>query len=106
MSSEIIIAIIALAGALFGGQGFWTWLINRKNAKSNESKLLMGIAYSIIIKTCDMHIRRGYIEVDEYNELDRYLYKPYRAKGGDGTAERMMKLVEKLPSTPPNEVEK
>ena len=106
MDKDIIIAIIAIAGALFGGQGFWTWLSNKSGLKSNESKLVMGLAYSDIIKTCEKHIDRGYIDVDEFNELDRYLYKPYRALGGNGTAERMMKLVEKLPSTPPKEVEK
>jgi len=98
MDKDIIIAIIAIAGALFGGQGFWSWVLAKNKAKSNESKLLMGIAYSKIIQQCDKYIKRGWVDADEYHELYHYLYKPYRDMGGNGTAERQMEIVKGLPT--------
>lgn len=98
MNTELIVAIIGIVAAIFGGQGFWTWLINRNNGKSNEAKLLMGIAYSKIIQQCDIYIKRGFITSDEYHELYHYLYKPYKDMGGNGTAERQMGIVKGLPA--------
>lgn len=98
MNTEIIVGIIGIVAAIFGGQGFWTWAINRDKGKSDEARLLMGIAYTKIIQQCERYIRRGWISADEYHELHHYLYLPYKDMGGDGTAERQMKLVEKLPA--------
>lgn len=98
MNTEITIAIIGIIGAIFGGQGFWTWLMNRRNGKSNEARLLMGIAYSKIIDQCNKYIKRGWIDADEYHELHHYLYKPYKDMGGNGTAERLMGIVKGLPA--------
>lgn len=99
MNAEVITAIIGIACAVFGGQGFWTWLINKRSGKTNEARLLMGIAYSKIIQQCNFYIHRGWIDADEYHELHNYLYKPYKEMGGNGTAERLMNIVEKLPPT-------
>lgn len=96
---DLTIAVVGIIGAIFGGQGFWTWLINKKAGKTNQDKLLMGIAYSKIIEQCNRYIKRGWIDSDEYNELYHYLFKPYSDMGGNGTAERLMKLVEQLPAT-------
>lgn len=98
MNQEIVIAIVGIIAAIFGGQGFWTWLISRRNGKSSEAKLLMGIAYSKIIQQCNYYIAKGWIAADEYHELHNYLYKPYKDMGGNGTAERLMKIVESLPA--------
>ena len=97
MNTQITIAIIGIIGAIFGGQGFWAWVMSKSKAKTLDSKLLMGIAYSKIIDQCKRYIKRGCIDTDEYHELYHYLYKPYKEMGGNGTAERLMKIVEKLP---------
>ena len=94
---EIITVIVTIAVAIFGSTGFWTWIIHTRSKKSNETKLIMGIAYRSIIEQAEKHIERGYIEPDEYNELNRYLYEPYRAMGGNGTAEKLMNEVKNLP---------
>ena len=98
MQTELIVAIIGIVAAVFGGQGFWTWMMHRNTGKSNESKLLMGIAYSKIIDQCNHYIKRGWIDADEYHELYHYLYQPYEDMGGDGTAERLMDIVKGLPA--------
>lgn len=91
--------IVTLAVAVFGSTGFWTWLMNRNKKKSAEARLLMGLAYSEIIRRSEHYIHRGYIETDEYNELNKYLYQPYLDMGGNGTAEKLMSEVRQLPTT-------
>ena len=92
-TATIIIAIIA---AVFGSSGFWSWLQTRNRQKSAEARLLMGIAYSKIIDRCTEYIERGYVETDEYHELEHYLFMPYREMGGNGTAEKLFNDVSKL----------
>lgn len=100
-------AIVAIVVAIFGSTGLWslisTWLQNRrkKKKKTNENKLLMGIAYSMIVQRAEIYIARGWVSTDEYHELYHYLYEPYEAEGGNGTAKRLMDQVKLLPNTPP-----
>lgn len=96
--TDIILAIIG-SGALSAViSGVFALINNHNKKKSNESKLLMGIAYSEIIAQAQKYISRGYITVDEYDELDRYFYQPYKNMGGNGTAEKLMKEVGNLPT--------
>ena len=90
--------IVTLVVAVFGSTGFWSFIQSRNKTKSAESRLLMGIAYSEIIRRSEYYIHQGYIAVDEYNELNRYLFEPYREMGGDGTAEKLMTEVRGLPT--------
>lgn len=92
-TAEIIIAIVV---AIFGSTGFWSWLQNRGRKKSAETRLLMGIAYSKIIDRCTEYINRGYVNTDEYHELEHYLFQPYKEMGGNGTAEKLFNDVSKL----------
>lgn len=89
--------IIALVASVFGSTGFWSWLSSRSKKRSDESRLLMGLAYSEIIRRSEEYIRRGWIGTDEFNELDRYLFQPYASMGGNGTAEKLMNAVKALP---------
>lgn len=91
---EIVITIVV---AVFGSTGFWSYVQNRVRKKSDESKLLMGIAYSKIIQQAEKYIARGHVSTDEYHELFKYLYEPYHNMGGNGTAERLMNQVSSLP---------
>lgn len=90
--------IITLAVAVFGSTGFWGWVQNRGSKKTAEAKLLLGIAYDKIIWQCQKYISQGYIPVDAFDELNRYLFEPYKAMGGDGTAEKLMNEVKQLPT--------
>ena len=95
MHIDIIVTLIV---AVFGSTGFWTWVQTRNKKKSAETRLLLGLAYSEIINRADACISRGWVEVDEYNELDRYLYRPYTEMGGNGTAQKLMNEVRNLPT--------
>ena len=97
--------IVALVAAIFGSTGFWSYVQNRSKKKSAEARLLMGIAYSEIIRRCEHYIKRGHIETDEYNELNKYLFTPYSEMGGNGTAQKLMNEVRSLPTKEVHHVE-
>lgn len=65
--------------------------------KTAEKQLLVGLAHDRIIAQCEMFIARGYITKDEYENSHDYLYVPYIAAGGNGTAKKLMSDVNKLP---------
>ena len=83
MSQEVVIAIV---GGMLGSTGLWQLIQYFLNKNSGE-----------------MDLRQGYIEVEELDELKKYLYEPYRKLGGNGAGEMIMSKVEKLPNQPPSE---
>ena len=91
---EIIITIICSVTA---SSGFWTFVSKRRDNNNTAVKMLLGLGHIKIIETCEKYIVRGYIRQDEYDSLYNYLYLPYKELGGNGTAERMINEVKKLP---------
>lgn len=93
--------IVSILGAVFASTGFWaflTYLIQSKQTKdSAESQMLKGLGHDRICYLGECYIQRGYITKDEYENLHDYLYLPYKKLGGNGTAEKIIKEVEKLP---------
>lgn len=93
--------IVSIVGAVFASTGFWaflTFLIQRKDKKdSAESQMLKGLGHDRIIYLGSCYIKQGYITKDDYENLHDYLYIPYKMLSGNGTAEKIMKEVEKLP---------
>ena len=94
MHLEVIVTLVV---AVFGSTGFWQLIMSRRNKKTDEAQLILGLAYSEIIRRAELYIKRGHISTDEYNELNKYLYEPYKRMGGDGTAEKLMEEVKRLP---------
>lgn len=94
-------SIITIILAVFASSGFWLFVqtiyTSRKKKRSAEDRLLMGIGFSKIADLGMRYIERGWVTKDEYNDLDRYLFMPYKEMGGNGTAERIMEQVKKLP---------
>jgi hypothetical protein len=93
--------LFALILAIFGCTGFWTFLNNyvqsKSVAKTTERKALLGLLHENLVTKCSEYIERGHITKDEYEDLRRYIYEPYAALGGNGTGERLMGEVNKLP---------
>ena len=97
-ASTLIMSIVA---AIFASTGFWaflTYLIQRKDTKdSAEAQMLKGLGHDRICYLGETYVARGYITKDEYENLHDYLFLPYKKLGGNGTAEKVMKEIEKLP---------
>lgn len=93
--------IITIVVAVFASGGFWaflqTWITNKNRSKSAEQRLILGLAFRQIVELCDLYVKRGYIDAEEYKELNKYLFEPYQEMGGNGTAARLIKEVEALP---------
>lgn len=87
---EIIIAVIA-------SSGFWAIIQKITERKDAKTRLLVGLAHDRIISLGMKYIDRGYITQPEYENLDKYLYKPYQKIGGNGSAKQIMERIEKLP---------
>lgn len=62
--------------------------------------MLLGLAHDRIIVLGMDYVTRGYILNDEFEDLLEYLYNPYAELGGNGSAERVINEVKKLPIFP------
>lgn len=91
--------ITSLATFIASSGGFWIYLKHRMEAKDANTKLLLGLAHDKIVYFGMKYIEKGFVTKDEYDDLLRYFYEPYISLGGNGTAERIMRLVQRLPLT-------
>lgn len=64
--------------------------------------MVLGLAHERIITLGMSYIDRGYVTNDEYEDLVKYLYKPYKELGGNGTAELVVDRVKNLPMRQPS----
>lgn len=96
MSTWAPLVLTALVSVL-ASSGFWAYVQHRGESKDATTKLMMGIAYEHITTYGIGYINRGWITKDEYEELTKYFYNPYKELGGNGVAERVMNEVAKLP---------
>lgn len=101
--------IYALIGILIANNGFWAFLTNilvkRATKTSAESEMLRGLAHDRIWSLGECYIKQGHISKDDFENLHDYLYLPYKALGGNGTAEKIMKEVDKLPLVEESEID-
>lgn len=74
---------LTVLGSILASNGLWGLIAKLGEKKSATNKLLMGLAYSEIITRAEQYIARGYTTTDEYDELNRYLYEPYKSKDGN-----------------------
>lgn len=58
--------------------------------------MLIGLGHDRIMSLGMKYIERGWISKDEYENLHQYLYAPYQKMGGNGSATRIMKEIDKL----------
>lgn len=88
---------VTVVCAVLASSGFWAWMTARREKKDAKTKMLLGLGHDRIVSLSMRYIERGWITQDEYEDLNKYLYSPYREMGGNGTAERLMKEIGKLP---------
>lgn len=89
--------VMTICGSVIASSGFWAFVMSQKDKRDDKTKMLVGLAHDRIIALGMGYVTRGYILKDEYEDLRVYLYEPYRALGGNGSAERVMTEVDKLP---------
>lgn len=106
MTLPVVVAIIAgLTGS--GVSSLIQFLISRSDKKKNceseemkaQSEMLVGLGHDRIVYLGQKYLERGSLTLNEYENLSKYLYKPYKKLGGNGTAEKIMEQVDKLQIT-------
>lgn len=83
--------------AVAASSGFWALIQSRISKHDANTRLLIGLAHDRICYLGLKYIERGYITQDEFENLNDYLYVPYHERGGNGSAQRVMETVKKLP---------
>ena len=89
--------IVTVVCSVLASSGFWALLQKKSDAKDNKADMLMGLAHDRIEHLAMNYIEKGYVTQYEYENLYKYLYKPYKELGGNGSAERLIEEVNKLP---------
>ena len=97
MTEQMVIALLSALAGVGGSSGFWAFFQNRSKKQTAQDRLLMGRAYDKIVTLGLAYLDRGWISKDEFEELRKYLFEPYKEMGGNGVAERIMNDVGSLP---------
>ena len=92
-----ITLLITIVGSIFASSGFWAYLQRRHEKKDVKTRMLIGLGHDRVIYLGMKYIERGVLTQDEYENLYEYLYLPYKEMGGNGSAEKIMHEVNKLP---------
>ena len=93
-----ITGIVTLLVGIFGSTGFWMLIQKRMDSKSMERQMILSVTYLGVKMSSMAILERGYVDPEEIEDLEKYLYEPYRAMGGNGTAELLMEKVKALPT--------
>lgn len=101
MTDQAINMILTVVCAVIASNGFWTWWMHRQDKNSAANRLLIGIAHDRIMTLGAQYIQRGWITPDEYENFRTYLYEPYHESGGNGSGDKMMAEVDRLPMGTP-----
>lgn len=89
--------ITTIVCSVLASSGLWAIISKRMDRKDAKTELLIGMAHDRIMFLGMSYLNRGYITREEYENLYEYLYNPYKKAGGNGSAEHIMKQVDKLP---------
>ena len=92
--TQILVPIVC---SVLGSAGLFALIENIADKKRASNKMLLGLGHYRIMRLGKIYLDRGWLTLEEYENLTKYLYEPYREMGGNGTAEKIMKDVAKLP---------
>ena len=92
-AAQMIVTVIC---AFIASSGFWAYMLKRHDKNDASKKMLLGLGHNQIMTLGMSYIKRGEITQSEYENLRKYLYEPYIEMGGNGSAERIMREVDKL----------
>ena len=98
--TKLIELVVTVVTAVFASSGFWALIDRQKNRSNLSKKLLIGLAHDRIVFLSLKYIQRGCITQEEHENLSVFLYSPYVQMGGNGSAQRLMDEVNRLPITP------
>ena len=94
MDTQTIVTIIC---SCLASSGLWALISKLLEKKDAKTKMIVGLGHDRIMYLGMKYIERGWITRSEYENLEKWLYEPYLAIGGNGSAKKIMAEVNKLP---------
>lgn len=95
--NDILIIIITSVTSILASGGFWAYLQSRPKKEQAADKMLLGLAHDRIMYLASLYLSKGSITKDQYENLHKYMYIPYKELGGNGMIDKMMRDIDKLP---------
>ena len=95
----IQIAVTILCSVI-ASSGFWAFMTKMGEKKDVKTQMLIGLGHDRIVYLGMKYIEKGEITQSAYENLHKYLYEPYKKMGGNGSADRIMREVDKLKIVP------
>lgn len=89
-------AITIITSVLASG-GLWSFIQRKSERKNSTTQMVLGLGHDRLVFLCITYIKRGSICKEEYENLHKYLYLPYKDLKGNGTVDMLMRQVDKLP---------
>lgn len=90
--------LITIVSSIMASGGFWSYFQARFERNNSKTRMILGLGYDRIITLGMKYIDRGWITHEEYENLEKYIYKPYRElRPDDGSVRKVMQEVNQLP---------
>ena len=106
MEQHTLELIVTVVVTMIGSNGLWAFIQSRSTAKSARDRMILGLGHAEIFRQAEHYIRRNGITTEELEDLNKYLFKPYKEMGGNGTAETIVKKCSELPIISRTEAER
>lgn len=101
--NTIIQTLLTIICSVLASSGVWAVVLKLMDKKDVKTQMLIGLGHDRIMALGTMYIERGnWITTEEYENLVDYLYKPYEAMGGNGSAKRLVEEIKKMDMKPNN----
>ena len=86
--------------------GALAWLTRKVQKWKQEQDLVkqgvLAILHDRLYQACRFYLKRGYCTIDDRDNLE-YMFRPYKALGGNGTGEELYNRCLALPYGPERE---
>lgn len=88
--------------------GAVAWLCRKVHRWKQEQDLVkqgvLAILHDRLYQACQYYLRKGYCSIDDRDNME-YMFRPYKALGGNGTGEELYNRCLALPYEPEREEE-
>lgn len=88
--------------------GAVAWLGRKVHRWKQEQDLvkqgMLAILHDRLYQACQYYLRKGYCSIDDRDNME-YMFRPYKALGGNGTGEELYNRCLALPYEPEREEE-
>lgn len=93
---ELMAAIVAAIGFIANKVRVW------KKKQDLITDGVLAILHDRLYQACQFYLKRGYCTLEDRDNLE-YMFRPYKALGGNGTGEELYNRCVALPYEPESE---